>query len=226
MTSVEMMQEFNRLARDKYKLYEVSDRLNPIDIEGYLNESKDRMLFEKFLSYGSPYENIIALQRGYDEISSLVKVDTSVGVTGASNSLLNNTDKIDSLPSDYLYYVNSSSEVTRDKIITADSEWVSNIEVSYSAFRNVSTGVFNYPIIRKPLVYYNEDSIYLIYDAYTTINDVALAYLKRPDDIDIKNDTTTDIPEHWHHSIIENAVLMYLGNIASQNTQNRQEDSG
>lgn len=210
MTSGELQQEFNRLAEDRYQLYEKEDRLNPINIQGYLNKAKDRILVERFLSYNSPYENIVALQQGYDEIHDLVKIDSDVSATGATGTFGNYTQKIDSLPDDYLYYVFSSSQVTRTSIAAATNEWVGNKEINYTALLQAISGNNNWPIIRQPLVYFNEDSIYIIHDAYTTINDINLGYLKRPDDVDLYNDNTIDLPEHWHKNVVEMAISIYM----------------
>ena len=225
MTSVELMQEFNRLAGDRYRLYDINDRLNPIDVEGYLNKAKDRILVEKFLSYNTPYENILALQQSYDEIHDLVSIDSDVSITGATGALGNYTQKIDAntFPSDYFYYVFSSSKITRSTVAPATNEWVGNKEINYSSLLKAISGVHNWPIIRQPLVYFNEDNLYIIRDAYTTISDINLAYLRQPDKIDVFNDTEVDMPEHWHPTIAEMAISIYLKNIFS-GTESKNQD--
>lgn len=210
MKAVEAMQEFNRLASDRYRLYDINDRLNPIDIQGYLNKGIDRMLVQKFLSYNTPYENVLALQQSYDEISDLVTIDDSVSVTGATGAFGNYTQKIDSLADDYLYYVFSSCKVSREKVASTNQEWVGNREISYSSLLGAISGSHNYPIIRTPLVYFNEDSIYIIHDAYTTINDVNLGYLRYPERVDVFNDNEIDLPKHWHLNLVEIAVGIYI----------------
>lgn len=210
----EALQAFNRIVRDRYKVYDVADRLNPIDVLGYLNEAVYRYIQERYLSYKTPYENILALQQNYDDISDLVSIDqVMLSQTDITNSVAGTSDSVivsSGLPDDYLYYVNSASKITRTTVIECIDEWVGNKEISYSGLFNAISGGHNFPIIRNPLVYFSQGiNIHIVHDQYTTIDRVNLGYLRKPSAITL-DQSDMDVPQHFRYPIVELAARMYV----------------
>lgn len=227
MTSVELMIEFNRLAGNVYQLFDTEDRLNPYDIQGYLNKAQDEIMRLKYLSYATPYENIIALNNSYDEISSLIEVTgATAGGTGPDYPYLledaegygSNVKKIISYPDNFIYYVASESNVTREKIETVTNQWTENNLISYEQITGVITGVGNFPINLSPKVYVS-DEIYFISDPYTILNKVKIRYLKEPEKLDIIANNECQLPKHLHYNVADTAVRLYL-----QSFKNQEED--
>ncbi|WP_292487418.1 hypothetical protein [Methanohalobium sp.] len=223
MTTTQLMIEFNRLAESVYKIYSTADRLNPYDIEGYLNKAQNQYLKEKFLSYQSPYEIVYALNKSYDEISELIKVDTDLTPTDAESGYGDHAKKIDTLPDDYLYYVRSSVNMDREKLQKVTGEWAENRIIGLDSLIKTISGVGNWPIILNPLVYLVDQAIYIIHDAYTTINSFNLMYLKQPRELDLQTGNECELPLHWHYDIADYAVRLYLSR-QKEEIQKEQEE--
>lgn len=211
MTAVQLMIEFNRLAESVYRIYDTQDRLNPWDIEGYINKAQDQMIKERFLSYQTPYENVVALNESYDEISPLIDVATGLSPTQAESGY-GSYSKVIVPPDNYLYYVRSSTKVTREKINQVTDEWAENQVIGLRSLLRSISGAGNYPIIDNPLVYLANSKVYILHDAYTTVNGFNLMYLKEPSDLDLNTDNECELPGHWHYSLADYAVRLYLGN--------------
>jgi hypothetical protein len=210
MTAVELQIEFNRLFEQVYRMPD-SERLNPYDTEGLLNKAQDQMLYDKFLSYNTPYENVVALNRSYDEISELITVHTGATLTTAESGYGDNAKKIESLPSDYLYYVRSSSKIDRVTLKPVTDEWTGNNIIGLDSLIKTISGAGNYPIIIHPLVYLAGQNIYVIYDGFTTVKDFNLMYLKQPQQLDLSADNECELPGHWHYDLADYAIRLHLG---------------
>lgn len=211
MKAVELMIEFNRLAESVYRIYETADRLDPFDIEGYLNKSQYQYIKERWLSYQTPVENIAALNQAFDELSPVIKTDTGMAVVAAEAGFGSNAKKIDTMPTDYWYYVRSSTKITRTGIQPLSDEWAENMPIGTDKlFRSISGGG-QWPIIINPLTYMIDDRVYLIHDGYTTVSQVDLTYLKKPIKLSLDTDNECELPEHLHYDIADYAVRLYLG---------------
>lgn len=210
MKAQDIMIEFNRLAENVYKLYSISDRLDPWNIEGIINKAQDQMIYERYLSYPTGYENVLALNQGYDEISELVKVKTGPAFSNAESGYGSNAKKIDELPDDYLYYVRSSCKVTRKHIEQVVDEWVETDIIGLKSLLGTITGGGNHPILINPLVYLAENNIYILHDGFTTISDINMMYLKQPAELDLNTNNECDLPLQWQYKLADYAVQLYL----------------
>jgi hypothetical protein len=218
MKAVEMMIEFNRLAESVYRIYATSDRLDPYDIEGYLNKAQDQYLKDRFLSYQTPLENVTAINRAYDELSVLI-TNTGPALTTAEDGYGQYAQKLEEVPNNYLYYVRSSSKVTRTSIEAASDKWVENTVIGLDKLLRGISGPGNYPIIINPLTYLVDGNVYVLRDAYTTINEFSLDYLFRPKELSLDSDNECELPQHWHYDVADYAVRLYL-----QQQKERQKD--
>jgi hypothetical protein len=206
------MIEFNRLAENVYKLYSTADRLDPYNIEGLLNKAQDQLLKDKYLSFGNPQEIVYRINDSYDELSDLIKIDNSLTLTSAEDGYGSYAKKVSSMPDDYLYYVRSSTKLTRTLVEPVTDEWVGNNVVGLTSLLRSISGGGNYPIIINPVIYLVEGNVYIVYDAYTTIDSISLMYLKVPDKLDLESDNECELPEHWHYDVADYAVKLYLFN--------------
>lgn len=125
----------------------------------------------------------------------------------------------------FFYYIDSRTKLTRTNPIITES-WIPNQLIQRENANKFYVSRFNTPWFRNPKIYIesldNGDDIVprftILVDAYTDISTplVELTYLKRPARIDITGNTTTDLNESLHQTIVQVAVeqVVKAGKIA------------
>ena len=214
MNAQNMQFLFESLIQTMYGGFEEQERPDTDTIFRFLNLSVDRYLKEKYLSQSTFKDNIEFVQKNSDDLRGLIKRQTGLvknPLSGIPNRSLVN------LPSDYLFYIKSESKVTRTALpVLAVAAWVPNREVTYKELAKITTSVYNTPILRHPVVTFEEDDKILLYkDNYTTVSDFEITYIREPKDlvltvVDASTETTTvELAEHTHEEIVRLAVEMF-----------------
>lgn len=214
MTTIEMIYNFQQLLETTSPLFHESQRPSTQVVLDFLNRTQDRYIAMKYLGGRTFRENVAIVGSKLDELRPLI-VTTTTGVPTTFTALDGmNYAYTSDLPGDFTAYVRSESQVTRSVAPVATDEWVPNKEANYNELDTILTTPFNKPIIRYPIVTLREgtkggaDGLVTIVDAYTTLDDNMLTYVREPDTM--VEGTNCEFPEHMHEEIVKLAVSMYL----------------
>lgn len=186
MRGIDFQIHFERIIQEMSDAFIDRERPDTFTIFKFIGQAQIRYLKEKYLSLPTTEENIRYLQQRSDDLRNLIKtvvISTSAATTGVYSGKAKYIDVLD----DYVHYVRSDSQVTRtDAIAIASATYVPNKIVSHSEIDRLISTPWNYPILRSPVVVFEEsDRIYIIHDTYTaTLPNVSLTYLRRPYNFD------------------------------------------
>ena len=205
MDGLHMQIEFERLLYTSNPEFDTSEKLDTDEVFSYLNIAQLRTMKSKYFPTSNILENVKVIQGNVEDLRNMIKRDTlTIG------------DPIDTLhgylvdlPVDYLHYIRSDSQVTRTALPTiSSSSIVPNRIVNYTDIDQLVTSAFSKPIIRKPSIVFEEDGKMVVFrDAYTTLEDVYLTYLRMPIEISLDNDC--ELPEYMHEEIVALAVDIF-----------------
>lgn len=194
----------------------------------WLNKAQDRVLSQKLFGNnvkGTSYDE--TLER-IDDIKTLVKNEQVAGIPYSFN--LSPYIVEFSLPSDYKYYIRSFVNI--DKIMR------SGFEALQAPFpvdlirrddmpRYMTISGLNKPDLDRLKGFIEEDKLVVIYDSYSAnATNCKLTYIKEPLKFDYTegpDGQVSDLPEHVHNQILDEAILLILNNFESSRTAQQAE---
>jgi len=214
MTALEMQQLFETELQTIGSLFNDREKPDTDTIFRYINDAQKVVV------------KILYDSKDYLKLKNII-VDGSVVVTPEAN--IQNSVYYTFNFSDYLYYINSRSKYDRTlPLITNSTTFVYNEEISEVQINQFLTTDFNKPFFRIPKCYVEDNKLRVISDAYTTITELIITYVKIPVDIEIDvNDCELD--ESLHNLIVTTALTNFIQKktfLASmENRKNRRESS-
>lgn len=212
MNTREMQIRFERMIHSIDPELATKDKLNSDTIMYFLNMSQDRYIKENFLSKAKIQDNIEFLKKRSDVLKDLI---VRASITSSGNHL--DGGLIYDLPSNYLLYITSQSNITRsDEYNESSALYITNRLILHDELDNVITTPINKPILRQPCVLLEgQDDLVLYKDQYTTISGFVLIYLKEPSELVLGTPgtgetTTCELADHTHQEIVEKAANLYI----------------
>lgn len=217
MNNVEMQYEFTKLIQEMDEIFEAIKRPSSETIFRMLNYATDRYIKEKYLSGPSMKANIQEIQYRSDDLRNLISLNYITSPRTPAAKIYDEELTID-LPTDYMFYMRSDSKILRSVTPAMSApEWTPNRIANYDEIDKIVTSPTNKPILRKPVIVFNEnEDIRLFHDRYTTISSFSLTYLRRPKllvlDVSDPNTQTTEceLALHTHEDVVKLAVSMYI----------------
>jgi len=208
-----MQIEFERLLYTSNPEYSTSQKLDTEEIFAYLNIAQPRVMKAKYFPTSNILENVKIIQSNVEDLRNMIVRET-LDIDDPSGVLDTQYGFLVALPDDYLHYIRSDSSITRSGVLPTSGETTSvvpNKVLDYSEVDKVTTNVFNKPILRKPCIVFEEDSIVIFRDAYTsfvgTADNLFLTYLKTPDDISLSAEC--ELAEYLHEEVVATAVDIF-----------------
>jgi hypothetical protein len=217
MTVREMQIAFDMQIQLIYQKLEIEEKPDSYTILYFLNRAQENYIKENFLSKGQIKDNIEYIQKRSDTLKNLISRYTETESTTALDATEVDGGIELSLPSDYLYYIKSFSYATNDLSSPSTKVWTPNRVVGHDEIDNITTGLFNTPILRKPCIVFEENDTAILYkDQDTAIYNYSFIYLRKPLELTIETaveDETTiecELDEYTHQDIVELAVKMFI----------------
>lgn len=218
MTTFEQVKQFEMMLQTTSEVYNDSDKPDTDTILLYLNIAQIRYVKEKYLSQQTSDDNILSVSKRAEEFRGLVK-GGEIAVAAMEDTHLTNS-KMGALPSDFLFYIKSDTEVTRTTLYPISvATYIPNEVVNYNDIDKVITTPFNYPSILKPVFvfrdFHNTAGFMVIYDRFTTLSKVWITYIRTPktlvlDVADANTETTTcELASYMHDEITALAVKIF-----------------
>jgi len=214
MTSLEMNIEFLRLLEAINPELVKSQIPDSETIFQMLNISQTRYLKEIYFRDGE-HQNIL---NKADELRDLVTREL-VNCTKISTGSLANiayTVDLSTLSENFMFYIRSTSKITRTTIHTCSGEWMPNEYIKYADKDKFITTPVHKPIILKPGCFIENDStnnLVILHDTFTTLeltDGVSIEFIKEPADISLSQQP--EIPNFMHEEVVKFAVDMYIIN--------------
>ena len=145
--------------------------------------------------------------RRWTYITNLVKNDTLNSIDTAWS--LYPYHRTATPSEDYIGYIASKSLVTRTTFKpTSGAEWVGNVPIRKEVLFKYISNTNNWVILLSPRVFEDEEGVIsIIHDRHTAfsgVNDFALAYVRRPDEITLISDCGVNLI--MHERIVNTAV--------------------
>lgn len=197
----------------------------------WLNKAQDRVLAQKL--FGNNVKGVAfddSLER-IDDLKPLVK-NVPLVAQAYSFDLSPYIVEYD-LPVDYKYYIRSFVNVTklmRSGFSAADAPFSVEIIKRENMPRYLTVPGLNKPDLDVLKGFIEEDKLVVIHDSYTTVDTTdptcKLTYIKEPLRFDYTIGPTgqvSDLPEHVHNQILDEAVLLLLNNFESMRTAQQAE---
>lgn len=197
MRGIDFQIHFERIIQEMSKSFITEERPDTFTIFKFINQAQIRYLNEKYLSFSSVKDTIKFVQERAGDLNSLIKTVVFSTSTSPAGPYFGKSKYI-TLLDDYVYYIRSDSSLKRTDAIPINSAvYVPNKVVPHRDLDRLLSTPWNYPILRNPVVVFEEDKrIYVIHDEYTnTLSLVSLTYLRRPYNFDTSYEAfTQNIP--------------------------------
>lgn len=244
MTSRQMQMEFERVVQLADPTLEVVQKLDSDTIFYFLNLAQERYIKTNFVDKEGLNKNKEWLQKRDDVLKNIIKrailLDSSTGIilvaepsttpigglTGtfpagtipdAGITITYDLGISVPLPTDYYFYIRSSSKVTGTYLDLTTKKWVGNKVISHSDLERVMNSAYNSPILRQPCVLFEENTHAIVYkDTYTNIFNLDFTYVRKPKKlvltvVDAASETTTcELSELTHNEIVDSAVNIFV----------------
>lgn len=174
----------------------------------WINYGQQKYLKEMYISKASAKENVEFIQRRIEDLKQLIARMTVLGTTSitgvsvpstaiSSGNVPTSVIVVDNdgaimlpLPSDYFYYIRSTSYITGTYLNVVTYSWLDNVLIEHSDITpSILTNAINTPIIRNPLVLLETNpgttspslSYMVMYkDTYTNLFNVEITYIRNP----------------------------------------------
>ncbi len=219
MTTREMQIEFERLIQAIYPDFATITReqLNSDTIMYFLNLAQDRYIKENYLSKEQIKQSIEYINKRSDVLKNLIARAKEQTSDSSYGSPLNDGGYKLDLPTDYMFYLDSSAKVKRtDGYLETNYDYVPTRLILHDERESVLTTPFNKPILRKPAILLEGTGDAILYiDQYTDCNNVEFIYLKQPSTMVLGSAgagevTESELAEHTHKEIVEKAASMFI----------------
>ncbi|MCD6328787.1 MAG: hypothetical protein J7M10_00285 [Candidatus Cloacimonetes bacterium] len=197
MRGLDFQIQFERVIQEMSDVFISEERPDTFTIFKFIGQAQIRYLKEKYINLPTTRENIEFIQRRSDDLKNLIKTVVFASPDNATLGVYAGRAKYIDMIDDYVFYIRSDSEMTRtDAIPIASGQYVPNKIIPHSELDNVLDTPWNYPILRNPVVVFEENKrIYVVHDTYTSaISNISLTYLRRPYNFDTSYaELTTDV---------------------------------
>ena len=219
MTTREMQIEFERLIQTIYPDFATitKEQLNSDTIMYFLNLAQDRYIKENYLSKEQIKQSIEYIRKRSDVLKNLITRAKEQPADTLYNTPLNDGGYELDLPTDYMFYLDSSVLVKRtDQYEETEYDYVPTRLILHDERDSVLTTPFNKPLLRKPVVLLEGSAKAILYiDQYTTFKNVEFIYLKQPSTMVLGSAgagevTESELAEHTHKEIVEKAANMFM----------------
>lgn len=199
--------------------------IQPEEKDYWLNKAQDRILSQKLFGNnikGVPFD--LSLER-IDDIQPLIKNES---INGTSSSIdLSPYIKEFKLPSDYKYYIKSfviSDKVMRSGYKALRSPLPVDIISRDSLHSFVTYDGVNKPDFDSLKGILEDGKLIIVHDSYTSnVDTCKLSYIKTPKSFNYLNSQVSDLPDHVHRQILDEAVLLLINNFESNRLQQQIE---
>jgi hypothetical protein len=247
MTAREMQVAFIRETSLINNTLEVPVMPDSTEIFYWINYAQQKYLKEMYISKASVKENVEYIQRRIEDIKQLIARITIFGtksITGVAQpttipisigNVPTNVIVVDNdgaimlpLPSDYFYYVRSTSYINGTYLGVLNKSWIENVLIEHSDITpSILSNAINIPIIRNPLVLLETNpgtsspslSYMVMYkDTYTNLFDLEITYIRNPLPVALlvnglqPNGTveTSELSFQVHQDIVDYSVKLYI----------------
>lgn len=219
MNTREMLIEFERQVEAIYPNFDVKvrEQMTTDSIMYFINLAEDTYLKENFLSKAQIKDSVEYIKKRADVLRKLITREADKTVDSTYTPDLNDGGITISLPTDYLFYMNSYSKVLRsDEYQETTYAWTPNRLIGHDELDRVVTNPINKPILRQPAILLEGDDKLIVYkDQYTTINNFEITYIREPKKLVLgtpsANETnTSELAEHTHIEIVRKAAMMFI----------------
>ena len=211
----------------------------------WINYAQQKYLKEMYISKQSAKENVEFIQRRIEDLKQLI---TRAPMFGANNYIIstvtpgspititstqstrivgdNDGALLFPLPSNYFYYLRSTSLVNGTYLQVPTLSWIENTLIEHSEVTpNIISNAINTPIIRNPLVLLEGSPVsgdpslsYIVMysDIYTSIYNVEITYIRNPRQIvlNVTNSSTQvnqcELAFQVHQDIVDYSVKLYI----------------
>jgi len=242
MTAREMQIAFMRELVSINKEFEYPHIEDSDTIFYFINLAQDRYLKETYISRESAKDNAEFLQKKIDDLKQLVvrktlftdiiaSAEPSVPITPSTPYVTEIKSGSDGallfpLPTDYIYYIRSSSKLSGTYLALSTKTWIENKLIEHSDISNgILTNGYNIPILRNPCILLEKNptgttlsTAYMVMykDAYSNLFNTEITYIRKPKTIilvisDADTQTTTcELATSTHIEIVSYAVKMFI----------------
>lgn len=187
----------------------------------WLNQAQERIIKQKLFGNNpkqTAYDS--SLQR-VDDLKTLIKNVNIVG-NAYSGNLTAYIKEFD-LPADYKFYIKAFvlvDKLMRTGFQSTQTPFPVDIIQRLDMAKYMTISGINRPDLDKLKGFLEEEKLVVIHDSYTTnVNTCKLTYVKKPLKFDYTiglNGQVTDLPEHVHPEILDEAIALVLNNFESQ----------
>ncbi len=243
MTARDMQVSFIRQISAINPTLEVPSMPDSTEIFYWINYAQQKYLKEMYISKQSAKDNVEFIQRRIEDLKQLIArivmfggTDyivsptvptlpiTSTNIPSTSIIIDNDGAIMFPLPSDYFYYIRSTSYVSGTYLQVSSQSWIDNILIEHSDITpSILSNAINTPIIRNPLVLLETNPgttssslsyIVMYTDVYTNLFNLEITYIRNPLNIGLVANSTTvtqcELSFQTHQDITDYAVKMYI----------------
>jgi hypothetical protein len=242
MLAREMQISFMRELSTINQEFEYPNIVDSDTIFYFVNLAQDRYLKENYISRESVKDNNEFLQKKIDDLKQLISrkilftdiINSTEPTIAITTSSLYSTEIKSSadgallfpLPTDYIYYIRSSSKLSGTYLNLNTKTWVENKLIDHSDISNsILINGLNTPIIRNPYILLEKSptgttlskSYMVLYkDSYSNLFNIEITYIRKPRQIILTvSDANTQTNEcelaiSTHQEIVSYAVKMFV----------------
>lgn len=203
-----MQKEFERRIMLMDPTLEDTEKLTSDTIFAFLNAAQNRLVTQMYLQYDQSTDGSRTDYKLIDSLKPLI-----------CNSTLEDRNVIHqfmtdfTLPTDYMYYIQSNSIVTKSHLSEQDTEEriVANKDIKYTSVNDIMPAYYDKKIIRVPYAVINKNNsttLQIVHDNYTIVNKVELTYYRKPKQINLNQDC--ELSDTVHMDLIEQAVEIFV----------------
>lgn len=187
------------------------------EINLWLNEGQLRFIKTRFEGSNPKGESMEQSQKRIEDLRLVIKRDTQVP---AISDISINEYSVD-LPDDYFLRTNSSTISTCGTVAnpTTPSRRAENKVVFHNDIDKALEDSFRKPRFDNHLILFESNKVYIYTNSGFFPSKFTIIYIKKPKEIDVITEVTSELTELVHNEIVNEAVSMALENVQSPRYQ-------
>lgn len=232
MNNVEMNREFDitldKVASSAYPEFQDWER------DFFLTEAMHRLIKTRYSRNNVHGKGFEESQKRTEDLKALVEtrycaILTNTAYAGVDNvfkadltTMYSDLDMTVASEFDYMFYVKSKAEVSYNACVEFRNVKV----VQQDDLHAIENDPFNKPSVNKPVLFFENDSIFIWAAENSVISKFMLTFIRRP--LDINSGTYNglaqpcELSEHMHKEVVQTAVEIALENIESKRVETQQ----
>ena len=193
--------------------------LNPTEIDSLLNQGQDRIIKQRYGINNNKRQSFEETQKRAEDLKEVVR-NSTIAPSAYTTTNIDTNAQFVTLPTDHWFTIQERVEVMYpDCKNNTVKDTVAVTPIQHNEFNKAILNPFKKPSEKKILRLMYENQVELIHATNHVLGNYFIRYIKKPVAISSVTATTSELSDHLHSEICDEAIRIALENIEAKRTE-------